>query len=230
MVDAVRKDSDGGALSPSNEAFRLVNAAPRHVADIARLHKACIDRSFLSELGEGFLRRLYDAMLRYESAGLIVCLNGAGETVGFTSVTDSTRRMNRWIMLREWWRLGLPLALKMTRWSRVKQVIENLFYAGRKQPVELPEAELLSIAVDSRFRRHGLGRKLLLGRLGWLADRDVKYARVFCTEGLKSNPMYVSMGFNLVKQSVHHGRKTNVYVCEVEDILRRYGRETVTDG
>ncbi len=202
------------------KSFRVQPATAQHIPAIARMHKEEINQGFLAELGDAFLRRLYEAMLRHDETNVLVCLDDE-KIVGFVTVTLNTSRMYRWTMRQHWWRFGIPIALRMTKPSRIRRVVENLLYSSQKQSVDLPEAELLSIAVDGGYRRCGIGRLVVSAGLEWLREQNVEKMRVSCTEGLKSNEMFMSIGFERATQMEHHGQQMNIYVCDVRSILTK---------
>jgi GNAT superfamily N-acetyltransferase len=234
VVSAMGQGGVGGDLSRSGGGdrseggggggLRVVRAGAGHVAEIARLHKVSIDQGFLSELGDRFLRSLYGAMMRYEGAAVFVCLDGE-RVAGFSAVTTGTGRMYRWMMRHALWGVGWPLLMRMWRPRRIVRVVENVLYPKTRESSELPVAELLSVSVDREYRRRGIAKQLLYARLDWLRSRGVDRVRVMCTEGLKSNDLYRSMGLDLTETTEHHGKVVNVYTCGTDQFagVERWG-------
>lgn len=194
--------------------YRLVPARPDHAADIARIHATCIVEGFLSSLGQTFLRQLYLAMMQHDGTQVFAVLDG-DRVVAFSSVTQDTPRMYRWIMRRRLFRIGWPLVRQLFRWTRLKRMLETLFYPAHEQVRSLPRAELLSFAVAPEARRQGLGVVLCQCRVDWLAGRGVTEAKVAATEGLHSNEIYPRLGFTRVDVKDHHGRPLNLYTIRI---------------
>ncbi len=190
--------------------YRLATARPTHARAIARLHKDGIHRGFLASLGEGFLAQLYEAMLDNEDFGVFVYLCG-DEVVGFCTVTSNTGTVFKSIIRRKPFGLGLRLLPKLTTPARLMHVIENLLYSRKTLSVPLPDAELLSFAVDTGHRRKGMAKRLVEATLRWLAERRIDAMRVSCTVGLDSNPLFDKLGFHLAQVTEHHGQKVNVF-------------------
>jgi len=56
---------------------------------VAKIHKKCLDKSFLATLGEKFLRLLYKTLIKCENSILIVAEDN-GKVIGFVSDITNT--------------------------------------------------------------------------------------------------------------------------------------------
>jgi ribosomal protein S18 acetylase RimI-like enzyme len=194
--------------------FVVCSATVAHLGAIAQLHAHGIARGFLSSLGETFLTRLYDGMRQHPGTELLVCLHHE-TVVGFIAATESTRQLYKWILHHKPLTLGLTLVRRLFSIERIKRTFETLQYMAAQGVRELPEAELLSIAVSPDMRGLELGRKLIEEALERLRHRGVRRVRAACTEGLGSNILVRRLGFELVAVKDHHGGAMNIYALSI---------------
>jgi ribosomal protein S18 acetylase RimI-like enzyme len=198
----------------------IAPANASHLAAIARLHRTCIDKGFLSTLGDALLMRLYEAMLACPTTHLRVALRGS-EVVGFIAVTENTREFYRWTLRHRALQLGLPLMGRMLSLARLRRVAETLLYPSAAEVSHLPDAELLSMAVSEEARGLNLGRRLVESGLRALAEHGVEAIRVACADILESNGFYRRLGFELAGTKEHHGLTTNLYVRAITTTAMR---------
>lgn len=193
--------------------------AERH-RQVARLHVRCLDQGFLATLGEGFLALMYEAIDRADGTVLLV-EEQDGQVRGFiaggTGMGPIYRRM-----LRRPVRLGLALARVMWRPSRMRRVLEILRYSGKGAlPRELPDAELLSLAVAPEWRGKGVADRLYVRLVEHFDCRGVDAFRITVGEALApAHRFYQRMGAAAAAQVTVHGNEVSkVYVHQVEPRL-----------
>lgn len=179
---------------------------------LARLHREGLPEAFLPALGDRFLRLLYRAMAE-DPESVVVVAEAEGEVVGFACGVASVRRFYRRFFRRRALRAGLAAAPQLLRPDVARRALETARYPGRAGG--LPDAELLAIAVDERWRRRGLGEGLAgavaegLGRLG-AAELKV----VVGADNGPANRFYARVGFRRAGQlQVHDGQVSNVWVA-----------------
>lgn len=192
-------------------AQRVVRGPDPLVAQAVRLHiEALSYRSFLTSLGEGFLRRLYDGLLAGGDAFLVAATE-ADRLVGFIlAVTDSRRLFS--FVLRHPLRFGPSVARALLRrpWL-LRKVLETLAYP-RREGASVP-AELVVIAVDADRRSSGIGRELLAGLHRELAARGVDAYKVTVHAAMRdSNRFYLTNGFTLDRTFELYGVPWNLYL------------------
>lgn len=117
---------------------------------VARLHMLCIDQGFLPQLGEKFLALMYEAIDECDSGVLIVSIE-SNRVVGFVSGATGMKPIYT-RMLRKLPRLAWALAPSMLKPASIRRILEILRYGRNEKVSGLPNAELLSIAVDASFR------------------------------------------------------------------------------
>jgi glycosyltransferase involved in cell wall biosynthesis/ribosomal protein S18 acetylase RimI-like enzyme len=190
-------------------------AGASDAAAMARLHADGMPDAFLPALGHGFLTRLYRALAADPRAVALVAVGGGevvGMAAGVASVGDFYRRFAR----RHGAAAALAAAPRLLRPGVLRRLLETVRYpalsAAELGP--LPDAELLSIAVDPASRTGGTGRALADGVLLGLAERgagEIKVVVGAANEG--ANRFYARVGFHAAGQlSVHQGTTSNVWI------------------
>lgn len=200
-----------GVASLRDESVRI---RPARVADtpiLARLHRRSLPDAFLPTLGEPFLRRLYRALASDPGAVTMVAETG-GQVVGFATGVRSVRTFYRRFCLRHGVSAGLVAIPHLLRPSALRRVYETARYPTTES--QLPDSELLSIAVAPGCRSRGVGKELadrMLRGLAELGVGDVKV--VVAAANDQGNRFYDRIGFQpLTTIAVHDGTPSNVWI------------------
>jgi glycosyltransferase involved in cell wall biosynthesis/ribosomal protein S18 acetylase RimI-like enzyme len=196
----------------------LVVIRPAAAADataMARLHTDGMPDAFLPTLGQRFLTRLYRASAADRDAVALVAegVEGViGFAVGVTSVGAFYRRFAR----GHGPAAALAAAPRIVRPRVARSLLETVRYPGQASTGNgrLPDAELLSIAVDPAWRTGGTGRALADGVLAGLADRGVGELKVVVGAANQgANRFYSKVGFKEVGDiTVHQGTPSKVWI------------------
>lgn len=196
---------------PSVTEGRVRRARPSDAESMARLHRESMPTAFLPELGGGFLRRLYRAMTNEPDAVAVVA-EDRGAVVGFAAAVPSVGAFYRGFVRHEGFAAGLAAAPKLVRPSVLRRAIETARHPARTPG--LPDAELLSIAVDAQHRSGGVGRELADAVTAGLADRGVRRFKVVVdVDNEDANRFYERLGYRPAgRTSVHRGAASNVWV------------------
>lgn len=200
-------------LLPVRTAGSLIirHATKADAPAVALLHRENLTGSFLPSLGNGFLRRLYRALVG-DPDGILLVVQDGDRVVGFVAGTCSVEGFYRRFYLRH----GVPAALgalpRIVRGGILRRVRETARYP--KVSRNLPKAELLSIAVGSNHRRAGLGRLLAEALFDVFADRGVTEAKVVVASGNdEAIRLYTEAGFRPVEEIViHDGARSTILV------------------
>ncbi|MGH2595280.1 MAG: GNAT family N-acetyltransferase [Actinomycetota bacterium] len=190
---------------------RVRPARMTDAASFARLHRESMPTAFLPTLGDRFLRRLYRTMVLDPEAVTLVADEG-GRVVGFAAGVPSTGAFYRRFARRDGLMAGLAAAPRLVRPSVLRRVIETARYPSSMDGV--PDAELLSIAVESVRRSNGVGSALVDGIARGLAARNVEAFKVVVgADNDGANRFYDRMGFTSGGRiDVHDGVPSNVWV------------------
>ena len=189
-----------------------MTARPASAADVdrvAQLHAARINEGFLTSLGVPFLHRLYRRVLRAPDAFIIV-EEGEHEIVGFVAGVADLGALYRRFMIRDGALGALRAAPRLVR--AIPRVLETMRYPTTT--ADLPDAEILAVAVAGDHEGRGIGRQLVDAATTSFRNRGIDTAKVVTTA---DNPaalaMYRACGFvSKAEVEVHAGRESEVLV------------------
>ena len=126
---------------------------------VASLHAAGINQGFLATLGIPFLSLMYQSIDEAPGSVLIVD-EVSGIVRGFVSGGVGMGPIYR-RMLRHPFRLAAALLPTLVRPARLRRIIDILRYGKQAEGIsQLPDAELLSIAVAPESRGSGVAESL----------------------------------------------------------------------
>jgi glycosyltransferase involved in cell wall biosynthesis/ribosomal protein S18 acetylase RimI-like enzyme len=206
-----------GALG-TGPADVLVVTRPARVPDapaMARMHAAAMPDAFLPTLGHGFLTRLYRALVTDPTAVVLVAETAAG-VIGFAAGVVSVGGFYRRFARHHGTAAAVLAGPRLADPRVARRLLETVRYPARAadEVGPMPDAELLSIAVDPAFRTSGSGRALVDGVLRGLAERGADHIKVVvgaANEG--ANHFYERVGFRYAgRLSVHQGTPSNVWI------------------
>ena len=192
--------------------FKDLQAA--HAGQVAALHIQCISTGFISSMGIDFVTSLYDAIVKSKSSlGVVAVKNG--KVIGFVAFTTNLNKLYKSIIRRKGLKFALLLAGNVLSLRRIKKIFETLSYPARIKKMNLPPAELLSIAVAPEERRKGLAGQLIEKGLRLYRKTGVDKVKVLIGADNKAgNKLYLKSGFELIGQIVNHGVLSNIYVAK----------------
>ena len=182
---------------------------------IARLHINSISTGFISSLGERFVTVLYQAIADSPYGfGFIAEENGS--VLGFVTFAMDINQLYKSIIFKKGIKFAVLLAGKMFSISRIKRVLQTLFYPSRVKSSALPSAELLSIAVAPEGRGKGIGKELVAESFKECRKRGLDKVKVLvAAENEAANKLYQKCGFGQVTQIDSHGVLSNIYIKEL---------------
>jgi glycosyltransferase involved in cell wall biosynthesis/ribosomal protein S18 acetylase RimI-like enzyme len=190
--DVARRKGLDWDLAAVGGEIEIREAEPGDAPAVGSLHSRMIRSGFLSSLGPGFLRLLYESLISGDSGAVFVAVRG-DTVVGFIAGTDDTGRFYREFLrtrsLAALWNL-LPALIRPKTWAKV---IETLRYGSREQELS---AELLSMAVAPAVRRRGVGARLVEALLADARSRGLEGMKVVVgAENRAALSLYESCGF-----------------------------------
>jgi ribosomal protein S18 acetylase RimI-like enzyme len=179
---------------------------------IASLHATRIHEGFLSSLGVPFLTRLYRRIVATPGAVVLVADDDAGDVVGFVACTPAVRSLYRSFAMRDGAVAGVLAAPRLLRsWRRV---LETLRYPSTT--ADLPDAEVLSVAVATHAGGRGTGRALVRAAVDAMAERGTDAIKVVTgAHNTAAVAMYEACGFTLAERLEVHGGVTSVVLVRV---------------
>jgi ribosomal protein S18 acetylase RimI-like enzyme len=186
-----------------------VGDAPR----LAELHEARMTEGFLSALGPRFLRILYRRIVASPDAFAWVAdeqIDGSSTVIGFAAATLDVGDLYRQFVFRDGLIAGIAAAPRLARSWR--EVFETLRYPASTD--DLPDAEILSVAVDPLATGRGVGTEVVEAATGELARRGVGAAKVVTgADNVAALRLYARCGFvPRARIAVHEGMPSEVLV------------------
>ncbi|MCD4823077.1 MAG: GNAT family N-acetyltransferase [Phycisphaerae bacterium] len=189
---------------------------PSDASSIAGLHETEIDFGFISTLGVRFLTHLYSAMLQSDET-VIFTAEAKGLVVGFCAISKNVGKMYKTIIRKKWWVFCILLLPKLFSIKVIAHCYETLRYPDREDTLDLPEAELISIAVSKKWAGQGIGKLLTNQAISRLRDWGVPRVRVAVLDStITANKFYPKVGFKFHSQITNHGRLLNIYILDME--------------
>jgi ribosomal protein S18 acetylase RimI-like enzyme len=213
-------------MNETNSQVEFKDLQPSHAQQIAALHIESISTGFISSLGIDFVASLYEAIARSKSSFGFVAEKD-GKVLGFVAFTTNLNKLYKSVILKKGLLFALLLAGKMVSFERIKRVFETLFYPGRikrdpalREPkMNLPAAELLSIAIARQERRKGLAGQLIKKGFQHFQKEGIDKVKVLIgADNKPGNKLYLKFGFELVGQIVNHGVVSNIYVAQTSSL------------
>jgi ribosomal protein S18 acetylase RimI-like enzyme len=190
----------------------------KYAPQVAALHIQCISTGFISSLGVDFVTSLYEAIAQSKSSFGVVAVRN-NKVLGFAAFTTNINLLYKSIVLGKGLKFALLLAGRMFSLKRLKRVFETLFYPARIDKMNLPSAELLSIAVIGEKQRKGLAGKLI--EMGFQHYREAGVNRVKVLIGADNsvgNKFYLKYGFEHAGQINNHGVLSNIYIAQINEV------------
>ncbi len=189
---------------------------------VAHLHMGEIHHGVLPLFGQGFLARLYYELDQLPRTS-VWCAVNSGKIYGFVAGCADVRKSYLHLFVKAGIPLllltgrsliRLPVALKVLTVAAYpfQNYIEVDSKSKQKRNSET-NAEILAIAVDQRFRRQGVAKKLIFAFEESLKKWNVKgfYKVATNIAETDSNAFYRSMGFEIVGQKKHHDLILQMY-------------------
>lgn len=141
--------------------YPITQLKSQHASTVAEIHMASQSGTFLTALGSDFLTLLYKQISQSSRGMSYVALNN-DEIIGFVVGTLHTKALFKEIALKSpvhltWLVFKQALKRPILFWQAVK----TLAYPAHGTTPDLPEAELLALAVDIDWRNQQIGSQLV---------------------------------------------------------------------
>ena len=188
----------------------------RDADEIAKIHHAALNNTFLSSLGLGFLAGMYTA-LADDPKSILFVAEEDGEVAGFISCILDSDTFIRRIVLKSPIKLSLPIGYQIIKKpSTIKKILQTLSY-GKLCFIENADTELLAIAVMPKFQREGIGSSLFNALLEELKLRKMKKLKVLVGQELESAQcFYKKNNFIYQKTITLYGMKKDILVKDID--------------
>jgi len=182
---------------------------------VAQLHIKGISTGFISSLGQEFVAALYEAIAEDENSfGFVAVEND--NVLGFIAFTTNLSKLYRYVALKKGFKFAFVLIQKMFSLKVFKKIWDNKVYPSKMKKMNLPDAELLSIAVAPDGRGRGIAKQLVDAGFEECRKRHIEKVKVLvAADNEAANKLYKKCGFELNTQIDSHGIRSNVYVRDL---------------
>ena len=195
--------------------YKIVLLNKHYLFQAALLHIQGIPTGFISSLGQEFVAALYEAIAEDKNSFGFV----AGEddkVLGFVAFTTNLSRLYKYVAFKKGFKFSFILARKMMSIQNIKKVWANLLYPKKMKEMDLPDAELLSIAVAPEGRGKGIAQQLVDAGFEECRKRGIDKVKVLvAADNEAANKLYKKCGFDFKMQIDSHGVSSNIYIAEV---------------
>jgi ribosomal protein S18 acetylase RimI-like enzyme len=188
--------------------IRLASASD--AGAMARLHSSRISEGFLPTLGPRFLERLYARVVRHPGGFALVDADGT-RIVGFVAGATDIGALYRSFLRRDGVLAAAGAAVPLARsWRRA---FETLRYPAATT-ADLPDAEILAVAVDAAASGRGIGRALVDAAGPQFLARGATSVKVVAgADNVAAVRLYEACGYRVVDEiEVHGGTRSVVLV------------------
>jgi hypothetical protein len=193
------------------------------IRQVAKLHHTYIKNGFISGLGSYFLELIYTAIDRDPSSILIVEFDAKNNVIGFISGTNNLKSVF-WHMLRHPIKLMfalIPSAFDLKIIQGISNIIRKSVFKPKANSVsDLPNEELLSVAVSLSHRGNGTADKLYYKLCCELKKTGADSFHILVGDDLLSaHKYYLRMGAKpILKTELHKGASSTIYLQVIDNL------------
>jgi len=182
--------------------------------EIAKIHKAEINKGFLSTLSVAFLKNFYLSLIDSNKSFCIIAKEN-NQVVGFISGVEDLDDFYSRFFKKYFFQSFFILFRKFFSISFIVKAFETLFYPVKEK--DLPKAELLTMAVRREFHGQGIASQMFLKFISEMKNRGIKSFKVLVGEELKpAIGFYEKMGFTFLKNTKVHGNNiSRIYIYDI---------------
>ncbi len=185
---------------------------PDDIHKVAELHQLELD-GLLSELGIEFLEKFYRCSLSIPEMWTIVEKRN-DHILGFVSGVTNVNGLNKKIILKDLWGfIILFLKIFITQPRLIVKTVKTLTYPGFSHD----GPELLTMVVDKKHQKEGIGRNLFKKATSEFRRRGIKSFRISAYDRLPANGFYKHIGCTLESSFMFLGEKMNYYQYKIKD-------------
>ncbi|MCX5633503.1 MAG: N-acetyltransferase [Phycisphaerae bacterium] len=187
----------------------------KYAGKCAVLHIQGIPTGFISSLGQEFVAALYEAIAEDKNSFGFVAIED-DKVLGFVAFSINLSRLYKYVALKKGFKFIFVLAKRMLFSRVIKKIWDNLFYPSKMKKMNLPDAELLSIAIVPDGRGRGIAKQLVDAGFEECRKRRIEKVKVLvAADNEAANKLYKKCGFELNTQINSHGVRSNVYIRDL---------------
>lgn len=193
----------------------------RHfINNVSVMHITGLPHGFISLLGADFVTALYKAISEDQNSFCLIAEDD-NNIRGFVAFTENLGKLYKSAVKTNGLGFLMAVGLKIFRPTVFKRIIQNVLYPGKTKKLNLPQAELLSIVVDSSCRGKGIAKQLCQMGLNECQRRGIEKVKVLvAVDNKPANRLYKKCGFKFALKVDSHGVSSNVYVVDLTEYIK----------
>lgn len=194
--------------------IRIVGEAEKKIINqIVLIHLGTFQGFFLTSLGQGFLRQMYQSYCEENNSGLFVALD-CRKPIGFLAYSSNLGSLYKYMIRKRLIPFAWYSLIAFFRNPKVFMRLIRAFLKPSESKRNKAYVELASIGVDPQEKTHGIGSMLIKALID-IVDFE-KYAYITLeTDAINNdsvNLFYKKNGFLLEREfTTREGRKLNEY-------------------
>lgn len=199
----------------------IVEMTKAHVSAVAKLHRNSIKTGLTAWLGQRFCENLYWGMGSTPYSFVLVYEDERHQPLGFICCATNTSKMYKSTILRHFFSLTLSAISKFLRPSVIKKALTSIkrpktFKTGDFSEWELPEAEVVSIAVSPDAQHMQIGTKLIQAAFDRFRNLGYDKVRTWTSEdNEQAAAFYQKQGFEFLGTRQHHSGGIYIFVANL---------------
>jgi len=193
----------------------------KHKHAVAELHRISIRTGLIAGLGQRFCEQLYWGMANTPYSFVLVVDDDQQNTMGFVCATSNASKMYSFVLMKRCFHLFFSVIHKLIRpsviLSAIKSILRPRTLKKSAQPDwDLPDAEIISIAVRPESQGRNIGTQLLKAALKRLKQMNCDRVHVVTSDdNEKATAFYMKHGFKLLGKKTHHSWLVRIFVLDL---------------
>lgn len=186
---------------------------------VARLHHRNIESGFLSSLGVPFLKLIYFSI---QQKGILIGVRKDKKIIGFISGVENIHSVYAEFMKKNFLKAFFLILPKAVSFRVIKKLLDLVLYPFKKKAntVQLPHAELLSMALDNGHRGIGIADILYKELVKEFESKKVSEFKIIVGANLSgAQKFYEKMGASKLQNiHLHKGENSWVYLYQIKKL------------
>lgn len=192
--------------------FRL--AQKKDAWQIAEIHQQEIKKGFLSTLNNNFLTKIYSAIIGSKYSFCVIAEKDQ-KIRGFIAGVTDFNSFYLYFLKRYFFSAIVLIFPKIFNFKNIKKIFEVLFYPQKEE--NLPEAELLSMALSKDFQGKGIAGLMFNKFISEMKNRKINSFKVLVGSSLSpAIRFYEKNGFKFLKETRVHENVSRIYIYQLK--------------
>lgn len=194
------------------------NFTAQDLQQIVKIHRNEINQGFLSSLGDKAIRLIFSFAAASKTGILLIAKDiNSGTICGFALGSSNTAAFYQEFLTKKFLIAAIYLIPKLLSFEKIRKIMETLIYPTNSDLRELPQSELLDIAVAANYQGTGVAQQLFYTFCQMLQTQEIKSFRIGTGKNLvKAQRFYEKLGAQKVASTeVHKGEESVFYIYDL---------------